>query len=517
MPGDAGLTRSAGWQHAATMRRALVVAVAVAVALAGPVVSTGDVAVAKSGDGCPAKLGSLRLSSSSIDEENANKRELKCLYASKDYSKNVVVRVSWLTKAASSSWLSDLEPTYCLRTDEDYVGPGQHGDKTRWGYTFPRGGELYILVGYLATEKGPSAGHIKDLGRKLVARHAELAATCPGAADPDPITDASASSAADPSEADSDPAVSESGAKVTTIVLSGGPDEEIPAVGAAIEVPEDDQHQIVIGGPDGELVREEFIGDQGEIVSYGPIARDADGNWSVLITIDVTTAPEPTSRPSPGSTATPTTTRSPALTPAPTPDSQGTAPTPTPPPPSPRPEPAAVAPSAAPITGAGPAASPAAIPPPELIGVPASVVELVAGLPPEGAGAVRDITDLVAGIGDALDDPKVDEVTETIPPTLIESLRALAPDLVKEVWLTEGSIVVSAKNPNIGSILVTPERGDDGLITVTLDRLRFLESHSIVQVLVAALNGPMAERGRITGISVTPKGITITAERSEQG
>ena len=142
------------------------------------------------------------------------------------------------------------------------------------------------------------------------------------------------------------------------------------------------------------------------------------------------------------------------------------------------------------------------------------MVELVADLPPEGAGAVRDITDMVAGIHDALGDPAVDEVTETLPPVLIESLRALAPDLVKEVWLTEGSIVVSTNSRRLGSILVTPERGEDGLIKVKLDRLRFLELHPIVQVLVAALNGPMAEHGRIADISVSPEGITITAVRS---
>ena len=223
---DASLDRV----HAGPMRRALVVAFAVAIA--GLVVppsfqATGDAAVAKTGDGCPGKLGALRLSSSSLDDENPNKRELSCLYVSKDYAKNVVVRVSWLTKAASPAWLSDLEPTYCLRADEDSVGPGQHGDKTRWGYVFPHPGERYILGAYLATENGPGVGRIKDLARKLVSRHADLAPACPAAADPGPVTDDSPSSAADPPDADgdeatadSDAAVADPGTTVTTIVLS---------------------------------------------------------------------------------------------------------------------------------------------------------------------------------------------------------------------------------------------------------------------------------------------------------
>ena len=100
------------------------------------------------------------------------------------------------------------------------------------------------------------------------------------------------------------------------------------------------------------------------------------------------------------------------------------------------------------------------------------------------------------------------------PASDISSLRALAPDLVKEVWLASGSIVVSTNKPKIGSILVTPVRGEDGLITVTLGRHKLLELHPIVGVLVATLNGYVVENGgRFTKVTVTPEGITLTAER----
>jgi len=289
----------------------------------------------------------------------------------------------------------------------------------------------------------------------------------------------------------------------TTIVLSGGPDEEPPSVGTTIEVPEDDQHQLVVGGPDGEVIREEFIGDQATIGAYGPLVTDTDGNWSVLVTVEVTTALEPTPVPSPEPSPVPTLAVTPELTSAPRPDTPGADPTTAPATFSPTEEP-----TAAPTQAPGPTASPTAVPPPELIGVPAGIAAIVAKLPPEGAGAVRNVSDHVAVLGEILEEAESGEVT--VPASDIASLQALKPDYVTGVRLGSGSIIVST---SLGDTLVTPVRGENGLIEVKLSRFTFLETHEIVEALTAALNGYVAERGgRFTMISVTPEGITLVAE-----
>ncbi len=122
------------------------------------------------------------------------------------------------------------------------------------------------------------------LGRRFADRLASAAAArtqrCPDAPDgPAPYEEGvAAASSADASG-------------TTTIVLSGGPGEERPSVGTIIELPADDQHQLVIGGIDGEVIREEFIGDRATISAYGPLVTDADGNWSVLVTVGVDHGP----------------------------------------------------------------------------------------------------------------------------------------------------------------------------------------------------------------------------------
>ena len=153
--------------------------------------------------------------------------------------------------------------------------------------------------------------------------------------------------------------------------------------------------------------------------------------------------------------------------------------------------------------------SPTAVPPPELIGVPPGIAAIVAELPPEGAGAVRDVSDHVAVLGEMLEEAESGEVT--VPAGDIASLQALKPDYVTGVRLGSGSIIVST---GLGDILVTPVRGENGLIEVKLSRFKFLETHEIVEALTAALNGYVAELGgRFTMISVTPEGITLVAER----
>ncbi len=145
--------------------------------------------------------------------------------------------------------------------------------------------------------------------------------------------------------------------------------------------------------------------------------------------------------------------------------------------------------------------------------MPDSVADLVAGLPPEGAGAVRDLTDHLAVLGEMLEDSESGEVT--VPASDISSLRALAPDLVQEVWLTSGAIVIATNDPDIGSILVKPLRGEDGLIEVRLNRLWLLEYHPMVRVLVGALNGYVVDHGgRFSEVTVTPEGLIVTAERT---
>lgn len=172
--------------HRSAIRRPLV-ALALALSLVGLVVpsslvpSGGEAVAMGKRDGCPGKLGALRLSSSRLGEESSNVGEVKCIYQAEDY-RSVILRVAWLLESASPTWLSDFESDYCLRADDDVVGFGQHGDDTRTGFTFPHAGERYILASYIATSNGPSVGQIKKVARKVVSEHTELAATCPGAA-----------------------------------------------------------------------------------------------------------------------------------------------------------------------------------------------------------------------------------------------------------------------------------------------------------------------------------------------
>ncbi len=146
------------------------------------------------------------------------------------------------------------------------------------------------------------------------------------------------------------------------VVLSGGPGEEPPVTGTTIELSEDDQHQLVIGGPGGKVIREGFLGDRATIGAYGPLVTDADGNWSVLVTVDVTTAPTPTPLPSPKPSSTPE--------PTPTPGASSPDPTTVPATPSPSPEPATESPASVPTEAPGPLASPTPIPLPSSSGCP---------------------------------------------------------------------------------------------------------------------------------------------------
>ena len=351
------------------------------------------------------------------------------------------------------------------------------------------------------------------LADALVAAAATRTQRCPTAPEgPAPYASATIPFPVDPATGPTD---TEAAATATTIVLSGGPGEERPSVGTTIEVPVDEQHQLVIGGQDGEVIREEYLGDQATISGYGPLVTDADGNWSVLVTVDVTTAPEPAPPSSLGPSPAPTPAATPELTLAPTPDTPSPQPTTVPVTSSPSPEPALESPPAAPTEAPGPEASPTAIPPPELIGVPESVADLVAGLPPEGAGAVRDLTDHLAVLGELLETEQSGEVT--VPASDIGSLRELLPDLVQEVWLTDGSIVVATNKRKIGNILVEPVIGDDGLISVKLSQYQFATFHPVVRALVAALNGYVAERGGLfSSVSVTPEGLTVSAVASTQ-
>jgi len=342
----------------------------------------------------------------------------------------------------------------------------------------------------------------QSLADALVAAAAARTSRCPDAPEgPAPYENDVAPDDPGPAGATGSP-----DAGVTTIVLSGGPADEPPAIGATIELPEDDQHQLVVGGPDGEVIREEFLGDQATISGYGPIVTDAEGNWSVLVDVDVSTAAAPTPQATTAPTAEPTVEPTPVpVTPAPTDE----------PTPAPTVEPTTaptVEPTAAPSTAPGPTASPTAVPPPVLVGVPDSVAALVADLPPEAAGAVRNLTDQVFLLGEDLAKDGAGEVT--IRASDIASLRALAPDLVTEVWLKKDAIVISTNSRVIGSILVKPVIGQDGLIEVKLNRFKMAESHHLVRTLVAALNGYVdGQGGRFSKVSVTPDGLEVIAER----
>ena len=291
----------------------------------------------------------------------------------------------------------------------------------------------------------------------------------------------------------------------TTIVLSGGPGEEPPAIGATVPLPEDDQHRIVIGGLDGQIIREEYLGDQATIVSYGPMATDIDGNWSVSVEVGANTVPAPSAEPpSPAPSTTPSV--------APVPSEVPSAP------PSPTVEPSVLPdpvtsppakPAPAPMMTPEAETSPTPVPPPEMMAMPKAVAAYVAGLEPEAAGVVRDLSDYLGALGDELIEEGVGEVT--IPASEFASLRLLAPGLVNEVRLVPGGIVVDS----LVDVLVTPVIGEDGLIEFRTNRLPDkIRSHEIVKALVLALNNYVLESGgRFRTISVTPEGLTVTAER----
>ncbi len=312
--------------------------------------------------------------------------------------------------------------------------------------------------------------------------------------------------------------------RATTIMLSGGPGDEPPVVGTTIDLPPDDQYEVVIGGPGGEVIREGFIGDRATIAGYGATVTDADGNWVVLVTVDVTTAPDPTPLLADERTS--------GSTLAPAPEAPTAVPTAEAAAPGQRleagPTPAAVATTPAPIEGPSatpvPAAGPEAIPDldataapdgetlPDTSGVPDSVAAFAKDLPPAGAAALRTITNRVAALGGALDESGQGELT--IPASDIAALRALAPDVVNGVRPSSGTIEVDSK---VGKILVTPIIGTDGLIEFRLNRLTWVQSHDIVRALVVALNSLVADRGgRFRLIQVTPEGIMVTAVSGAQ-
>ena len=457
-----------------------------ALLVAGMLSSGSSLPVIGSGaETCPAAAGKMPLvnENAQISENGGN--TVKCDY--ERYGKKgrfrsgVYLQLAWIEDGSPAEPWVDLD-VWCGASELD-------PDCTNSCFTYPRQGQRLLYVSWVASsadewDPRPVVGRTAE---ELAAAFEHRAAVCPaGFATP------AASAAA-------------------SIVLSGVPGEEPPPIGSAIEVPEDDQHRIVIGGPDGSVIREEFIGDQAEVIGYGPIARDADGSWSILTTVKVSTIPAPSPTPSPDATATP------ASTPARTsvPDTPGSDPSDTSAVPSSTEVPAVESPSTASPPASGPLTSPTPVPPPELIGVPDGITAIVAELPPAGAGAVRNVSDHLAVLGEMLETEQ--SGTVEIPPSDIGSLRELVPGLVREVWLTDGSIVVSTADDRISSILVTPVIGRDGLISVELSQYQFATYHPVVGALVAALNGYVAERGgRFTDVSVTPEGLTVSAERAPQ-
>ncbi len=292
----------------------------------------------------------------------------------------------------------------------------------------------------------------------------------------------------------------------TAIVLGGGPGDEPPVVGSMIPMPEDDQHRIVIGGLGGEVIREEFLGDQATIVGFGPMATDAEGNWSVSVDVEAGIASAPpspapsTGPPSPEPSAAPELSSAPSPPPAPT-EEPTIAPAPVPSP--------SAAPTPASVMTPDPASSPTPVPPPEMVGVPEALDDYVAGLEPEAAGAVRNLTDYLGALGDEIATEGRGEVT--IPASDLAELRRLVPGLVDEIKLVSGGIIVDSYI----DVRVTPVIGKDGLIEFRTNHLQDrIRAHTIVKALVVALNNYVVESGgRFRTVSVTPEGLTVTAER----
>ena len=264
------------------------------------------------------------------------------------------------------------------------------------------------------------------------------------------------------------------GLTTTTIVLSGSPGEEPPLNGATVPVPEDEQHRIVIGGLDGEVIREESLGEEATIVGFGPMATDAEGNWSVSVDVEASTAPAPASpvpSPAPASPVPSAAPPSPVPSEAPVPSvAPSSAPAASPlaapsvtPPVTPSPEPVV---TPGPLASAAPRSSPTPVPPPEMVGLPEALADYVAGLEPEAAGVVRDLTDYLGWLGDDIVVSGTGEVT--IPASAIAALRVLAPDLVDEIRLVSGGLIVEG----YVDVRVTPVIGEDGLIEFRTSHLQ---------------------------------------------
>lgn len=286
----------------------------------------------------------------------------------------------------------------------------------------------------------------------------------------------------------------------TDIVLGGGPGEMLPVLGAIMVLPEDDQHAIVIGGPNGEVIREDFIGDHGTVIGVGPIVTDLDGNWSVLVSVEPATARAPSQAPTPP----------PTLAPSLDPEEPAS--------PDPSDEPARTETGTS--TGADSPATPTgtlaptSAPPPTIDATPEATPwperEEIPGLGPEAQAAVDNVADSVEILGEILEDEGAGEVT--IPAVDIELLIALAPDLATSVKLGSGSIIVTIGRLDIH---VIPDIGKAGLIEVNLSRSAYdwVKSTEVVQGLTRALNAGVDKRdGRFRTVRVTPEGITLTAE-----
>ncbi len=91
----------------------------------------------------------------------------------------------------------------------------------------------------------------------------------------------------------------------------------------------------------------------------------------------------------------------------------------------------------------------------------------------------------------------------------------LAPDLVDEIRLVSGGFIVEGYI----DVRVTPVIGEDGLIEFRTSHLQDrIGSHEIVKALVVALNNYVLESGgRFRTISITPEGLTVTAEARAGG
>jgi hypothetical protein len=255
----------------------------------------------------------------------------------------------------------------------------------------------------------------------------------------------------------------------TSIILSGGPGDPRPSVGGVVVFDEDDRYGVVVGGPDGVVLRDEYLGVGGTIVAIGGIAIAEDGTWSIIATIDLDAPPAPDpsaagasppvpSPRSPGESATPA-----PATPAPT------TPIPTPSPATPRP----VGPAAAAIVEA----------------IAAQVDALGRQVAERGAGSTR------------------------ISAALLGGLVALAPDVATSIRPAAGTIVVTTE---LGEVLVTPDIGADGLVEFHLSRFAWATTLPVVQRLVASLNAGVVARGaRFRMVGVTPDGVELVAERRD--